>query len=669
MSYIVATDLILGFGGQVILDRATFSVEEQDRVGLIGPNGSGKSTLLKILHGDLTPDEGRLTRAKRLRIGYLPQDITELRGESLLNSVLASVPGRSDLEIRLTEVEAALERAEESDAQIALSQTLADVHEELAHFEDQFSPHQAMRILRGLGFRESDDARPLPEFSGGWKMRAALAGLLFQQPDVLLLDEPTNHLDLPSVRWLNDFLAQYRHAMVLISHDRTFLNGQVNRVLSFEVEGLRSYPGNYDAYLVLREEEVRVLENRARNQEQKRKQMEQYIARFRVSARRSGQAQSRIKALTKMQEIVIPGRRKSLSFRFPSVERCGEVALKAEKIGKAFGDTVLYTDLDLTIMRGDRIGVVGVNGAGKTTLLRLLAGELKPDAGAVDRGHHVSLGYYAQHHADSLTPGNSVLNEVHYATREAGEQFARSVLGLFLFRGDAVEKPVSILSGGEKARVALARLFVQSHNVLLMDEPTNHLDLDSSEALAEALQTFGGTLVFVSHNLAFVNALATKIWDIADGTLTEYAGTLDQYLDHQRRRARPTPAATASAAPPVAETPAAKTPGTKRGKTGREGKARRRREAEARRTVNKRLQPLRRGVAELEGRIAELEERQREREDKLGRQEIYDNPVLFQSLLTEFNTDRENLERLLARWERKHAELEGLEQSPSATDS
>ena len=663
MSYIVASDLKLAFGGQVVLDGATLSIEEQDRIGLVGPNGSGKSTLLKILHGEVTPDEGQLSYAKRLRVGYLPQDITELGGDNLLDSVLASVPGRAEVEARLADVEEGLEHAEDSDTQMALAQTLADVHEELAHFEEQFSPHEAMRILQGLGFAEQEFGRPLSELSGGWKMRAALAGLLFQQPDVLLLDEPTNHLDLPSVRWLNAFLAQYHHAMILISHDRTFLNGQVNRILSFEFEGLRSYPGDYDAYLELRDEEVRVLQSQAKNQEQKRKQMESYVARFRVSARRSSQAQSRLKALSKMEAIKIPRRRKSLTFKFPPVERCGEVALKAEGIGKAFGDNVLYQDLDLNVLRGDRIGMVGVNGAGKTTLLRLLAGELAPDAGVVERGHRAALGYYAQHHTDVLSPRNTVLKEVLYAAREIGEPFARAVLGLFLFSGDAVEKPVGVLSGGEKARVALARLMVQSHNVLLMDEPTNHLDLDSSEALAAALQTFDGTLVFVSHNLSFVNSLATKIWDISGGTLTEYPGNLDAYLERQRRRER------ADAAPTPEPAPARAPQTPPRSKNARRKKKNARRDAEAKDVAQKQLRPLRREVGELEGRIADLEVQQAEREVRLGREEVFENQVLFQSVLHEFEEGRQAMERLLGRWERKHAELDALEQALSASEA
>ena len=659
MSYIIASELRLQFGGQVILDGASFAVHEQDRIGLVGPNGSGKSTLLKILHGQSRPDSGDLTFARRLRVGYLPQDVLELSGGTLLASVLASVPGRAELEARLADVETALEQEDEEEEQIALAQALADVHEELAHFEEQFSQHEAVRILRGLGFTAADDERPVQDLSGGWKMRAALAGLLFQRPDVLLLDEPTNHLDVPTIQWVDEFLRGFRHALVLISHDRTFLNRQINRVLSFEMEGLRNYPGNYDQYVRLREEELRVIEAQAAKQDRVRKNMERYIARFRVSARRSSQAQSRIKALDRMETFALPRRRKSLSFTFPSVERCGEVAIKATGLGKAFGDLVLYRDLAFHVFRGDRIAVIGVNGIGKTTLLRMLASELTPDAGEVEMGHHVNLGYYAQHHTEMLSPRNTALQEVLNAAPQVTEEFARSALGVMMFSGDEALKPVSVLSGGEKARVALAGLLASPRNVLLMDEPTNHLDLDSSEALAEALQRYPGTLVFVSHNQAFVDALATKVWDVSGGTLTEYQGNLAEYLDHIDRRRRDAADVDRAGAPP---SPAEQDRGgtARAGKTGRGATQPPPADARAMRRLGAEIDTL-------EARIEKLEAQQAEYERKLGTQEVYENQVLFQSVLKDFEAVRDDLERLMPRWERKQAELEALQRGAAAS--
>ena len=553
VSLVVLEHVNLSYGPRAILHDASIRIAAGDRIGLIGPNGSGKSTLLRVILGRQAPDSGVVRTSRGCRIGWLPQDVQELGGDTLLGSVLATVPGRTAVEERLSEAEVELAVAADAVEQLALAQEIAELGERLGHFEVYFSERRAIRILLGLGFARTELERPTTELSGGWKMRAALAGLLFQEPDVLLLDEPTNHLDLPSVLWLDGFLRERRAATILICHDRDFLNRHIDRVLTFEPEGLRTYTGDYDAYLALRSTEEEVLDARQRNRERELKEMERFVERFKAKASKARQAQSRAKRARRLQaelsENAPPGARRTLRFRFPEVARCGRDVALIEGLSKSFGALHLYRGLNQRIDAGDRIGIVGRNGAGKTTLLRMLASELRPDAGTIRLGTGVDIGYYAQHHDDLLTPSWTVVEEVRAASGGGSESFVRGVCGAFLFSGDDVDKRIAVLSGGERARVLLARLLVRPGNLLLMDEPTNHLDLDAADALAEALETYGGTLVFVSHNTAFTRRLATRIWDIDGGDLHDYPGTLDEYLDSQQRRSEPGADAPAPPAP------------------------------------------------------------------------------------------------------------------------
>lgn len=523
----------VSFGDREIFTDASLRIGERERIGLIGRNGAGKSTLLRVLVGEQSLDAGTIQMSNQCRVALLTQDVAEIGGATVLDSVLETVPGRADLETRMKEAEYAIERCTDNDEMMALAVQISDIAEELEHFETYYGERYAARILNGLGFSQEGLTQPPQELSGGWKMRAVLAGLLFQRPDVLFLDEPTNHLDVPSVKWLGEFLKDYPASIVLICHDRDFLNANIERVITFEPEGLRQYTGNYEAYLRLREEESTLLEARARNQEKEMKDLERFVERFKAKASKARQAQSRAKKLKKMQDEMDgqrrPGSSRGLSFTFPDVPRSGRDVLMLEGVRKSFGDNHLYRGVDTLVGTGERIAIIGRNGAGKTTLLRLMAKELPLDAGEVRYGANVTLGYYAQHHSDLLSANRSVLDEVWDVDPTRGQASVRSVCGAFLFPGDDVEKTVGILSGGERARVLLARLLIKPGNLLLMDEPTNHLDLESSEALAAALETYGGTLIFVSHNTAFVNRLATKVWDIEDGQVVEYPGNLVAY--------------------------------------------------------------------------------------------------------------------------------------------
>src|SRR5712664_701730 len=534
MSLLHARGLSIRYGPKVLLDEASFTLGQHDRVGLIGPNGSGKSTLMKIVAGSVEPDGGSLQLVRKARAAYLPQELSELPPGSLLEGVLASVPGRAWLESRIAAAEAALAGAQSDEEQVELGGELAELHEQLAHHEEIYGRHRAEEILSGLGFSRPAFSRPASELSGGWKMRAALASLLLQDPELLLLDEPTNHLDVPTLEWFDAFLRRSRKALLLVSHDREFLDRQIDRVLSFEPEGLRSYAGNYERYLELRAEEEDRLVAQAEKQARRRAQMQAFIERFRAKATKARQVQSRIKLLEKEEIVQVREERATVRFRFPEAPRSGREVARLAAGSKGYDGKPVYRELTGQVLRGDRIAVIGLNGAGKTTLLKLLAEEIAPDAGTVTLGHNVVAGYFAQHHTERLDPRRTVLEEVHGLVPTQPQSWVRGVLGAFLFSGDEVDKPIAVLSGGERARVALARLLVVPSNFLLMDEPTNHLDLDSSEALIDALTRYEGTLLFVSHNRSFVNGLATQVWEVRDGKIDAQPGDLD---DWSRRRA------------------------------------------------------------------------------------------------------------------------------------
>ena len=639
MSLLHARGLSLRYGAKVLLDGASFTLGHRDRVGLIGPNGSGKSTLMKIVAGSVEPDSGAVQLVRKARAGYLPQELSELPPGSIVEGVLASVPGRAWLQSRLSATEAALAQAATEEDQIELGGELAELHEELAHHEELYGRHHAEEILCGLGFAESALNSPACALSGGWKMRAALAGLLLQDPELLLLDEPTNHLDVPTLEWFDAFLRRSRKALLLVSHDREFLDRQIDRVLSFEPEGLRGYAGNYERYLELRAAEEERLAAQAEKQTRRRAQMQAFIERFRAKATKARQVQSRIKLLEKEEIVQVREERATVRFRFPEAPRSGREVARLENVSKSYGDKSVYRDLSAQVLRGDRIAVIGLNGAGKTTLLKLLAQETAPDGGTLALGHKVVPGYFAQHHTERLDPTRTVLQEVHGLVPSQPQSWVRGVLGAFLFSGDDVDKRIGVLSGGERARVALARLLVVPSNFLLMDEPTNHLDLDSSEALIDALTRYEGTLLFVSHNRSFVNGLATQVWEVRDGRIDAQPGDLD---DWSRRRA----AAMAEAVPP-----------SSRASGGGQGVQARRERAWQREQREKVLGPIKRAIAELEQRIAQLEQEKKQVEAQLADPALFADPARSTPLVTAYRDASRKLDELYARWEHRSEEL------------
>jgi ATP-binding cassette subfamily F protein 3 len=636
----------LTLGGRALFSDVDLQISDGDRVGLVGPNGSGKTSLLRLVAGELEPDTGSIHRRKNLRVGYLPQDPTRAGGRTVLEIVRSRLAGRDELDADLHAAQRDLAEAERSGADnetlLEAAGRLADLHARMAHFEADYADHVALQILAGLGFAPGDENRDIGELSGGWQMRAMLGSLLFMQPDLLLLDEPTNHLDMPSVAWLGDFLRATRRSLVLISHDRDFLNEQIQRVVSFEPEGVRSYAGNYDAYVERRSVEAEVLANRQKNLAREREKAERFIERFRAQPTKARAVQSRIKALERMEAVETLESHEEVAFRFAPTRRTSKQVLAARGLCKAYGDNVVLDDVHLSATRGERIAILGVNGAGKTTLLKVLGGELARDAGAVDLGHHVELGYYAQHHTEMLEPAFTVYEEVARAAAGESPTRIRTLLGSLLLGADDIDKRVAVLSGGEKARVALAKLLISHHNLLLMDEPTNHLDLSSSERLADALLTYDGTLVFVSHNRSFVRKLATRIWNIQDGKLETYPGTLDEYLGSLVRRfevAGADPAALRTAGKPAM-----------RASHGSSARHRRRRLAEERAVRREQLGPYQKRVDALEQRIAELEEAQRERSAQMEAPGFYDDPERSAEVARAFQQDAARIEQLTLDW-------------------
>jgi ATP-binding cassette, subfamily F, member 3 len=513
------------FGSQVIFDGATLQMNAGDRFALMGPNGAGKSTLFRMLLGDVEPDAGNIILRRDLRFGYLPQESAAFQGRSVLEETVAPIGSPADDSL------------------------------------DERAAAGAKKILMGLGFRTTDFDRPVENLSGGWRMRVAIARLLVEDPDVLLLDEPTNHLDLESLLWFQSYLQKWRGSLLVISHDRAFVNAVVSGIVDLRDQKLYRYPGDYEHFLeVRRQEEEKLLAAYARQQKEI-EEHETFIARFRAQASKAPQVQSRIKMLDKMERIELPPELKKVKIRFPQPARTGLRALWLKNAGKSYGPVTVYQNLDFELERGQKMAFVGHNGAGKSTLLKLLAGVVSPDTGERHVGLNVDVGYYAQHRVDMLDSDRTVLEEAQDTRRVNPDLFVRTVLGTFLFRGDAVYKKVRVLSGGEKSRLALVKLLLDPPNVLLLDEPTTHLDMASVEALIDALKDFEGTICFISHDLFFVNSLADHVVHVDAGKVTVYPGNYEYFERRQAQKSQEAePLALARPAAPRAQAPAAAAP-------------------------------------------------------------------------------------------------------------
>ncbi len=520
------------YGPQVVLDDVTWTVPVGARVGLTGPNGAGKSTLLKIIAGVVEPDAGQISVPKGTRVGYLPQHVLGLGGISVLDHALAAFADLYALEQRKRDLEHQLATVDpQSESYASLLDRYMAACDEWDHLGRYDLESETEAVLRGLGFGDADMDRDVGELSGGWQMRAALAQLLLRRPDVLLLDEPTNYLDLEARTWLEEFLAAYPGTVVLVAHDRYFLDVAVDRIAEVLHGKVTDYPMTYSRYLV--EREMRLEQARAAYQAQQEEiaRIESFISRFRYQASKAALVQSRIKQLEKMERLKPPdGHERVLRIRLPEAPRGGRVTLELRGVGKRFGAHEVYGHVDVTIERGARVALVGPNGAGKTTLLKLLAGVLSPDAGERIVGHNVRIGYFAQDHAESLRTDRTVLAEMMAVATAETAPHVRGLLGAFLFSGDAVEKRVGVLSGGERSRLALAKLLLEPVNCLLLDEPTNHLDLTAKEVLLEALRDYGGTIVLVAHDRYILDELPTQIIEVGHGQALRWLGNYEDYL-------------------------------------------------------------------------------------------------------------------------------------------
>jgi ATP-binding cassette subfamily F protein 3 len=641
------------FGARVLFRGVDLHVAPGDRIGLIGRNGAGKTTLLRLAAGEEDPDEGRVLAARGVRVGMLRQEIDPETRRTVREEASLATEHIADLEREI----AALERE-----MTELGTRGAEVPEELAQRYDreraafEFAggferAARVERVLAGLGFAAGELDRPLASFSGGWRMRVELAKLLLGAPDVLLLDEPTNHLDLPSIQWFEETLADYRGGAIVISHDRAFLRRHANRMAELERGAIVLFEGGFDAYQQAREERLAQLQARHRAEQREIAEVERFVERFRYKASKARQVQSRIKALARRERVELPEpRARAMRMRIPEPRRSGDRVLALSGVHKRYGDVVVYAGVDLALRRGERVSLVGPNGAGKSTLLRIAAGALPMDAGERVLGHNVDLAFYAQHQLESLDPRRSVLEELGSIAALEDVPRLRGHLGAFLFSGDDVEKKVSVLSGGEKARLALAKLLLRPRNFLVLDEPTNHLDVESCEVLEDALSGYTGTMLFISHDRDFIDALATRVVEVRAGDLRSYPGNYSEYHRACERGAPPLAASADAATAAAAPAP----PDAKRDRIA----AREREKERARR-----LERARKRLAAVEEDILADEERIEELTAELAEPDVYSDGDFVRATLAQRDEVRAAIDARYAEWEAIAAEIESLERA------
>ena len=636
---IAINNLSYYIGDRPLYDNANLHIKPNDRIGLIGLNGKGKSTLLRLIIGDYQVTSGEITKSKECTIGFLNQDLLSYQSdESILSIAMEAFEEANVLQHRIDKLLHQMEVNYEDH----LVEKLSKAQEQFEALGGYSMQSEAEAILEGIGFRTEDLKRPLREFSGGWRMRVMLAKLLLQKPSLLMLDEPTNHLDLPSIEWVENYLRTYEGAIIVVSHDRYFLNNVVTSIVEVSSYKLTQYKGNYSFYLEEKEQREEIQKNAYENQQAQIRQTERFIERFRAKSTKAKQVQSRVKALEKIDLIEdVVDENITMNFQFGFKQKSGRFIVELENISKAYGDLQILKNTSAQVERGDKIALIGANGKGKSTLLRIIAGTEKIQ-GQRKTGHNVLTAFYAQHQLEALNINNEILEELQQAGSNKTERDLRGILGCFLFQNDEVFKKIKVLSGGEKSRVALAKTLLSEANFLMMDEPTNHLDFLSVNILIQALQQYEGTFVIVSHDRHFISQIANKIWYIEDGEIKVYPGTYAEYEYFQAKRA-----AEMQNKPQVVEAKQDKPKETpKRVRNNQEEQT---------------LKKLKQALGEVEGTIEKLETTIQEIEAEMAKPEIFQDHEQLTELTKKHNDLKTQLEEAQENWETTYLEMEQLE--------
>lgn len=627
-------------GGRALYENASLHIKPKDKIGLVGLNGTGKSTLLKIISGDYQPSKGEIQKAKDCTIGFLNQDLLSyLSDDSILEVALEAFKETLALQ---DEIDATLKQME-TDYSEEIMHKLANLQERFEANEGYTIKSKAEEVLEGIGFSTEDLSRPLKTFSGGWRMRVMLAKLLLEKPSLLMLDEPTNHLDLPSIQWVENYLKNYEGAVIVVSHDQTFLDNCIEITVEVAQETLTSYPGNYSFYKKEKKERMEIQQNAYENQQQMIKQTERFIERFRAKASKSNQVQSRVKALERMEKVnEVVDDNVAVNFKFKFSRASGRNVVAMEGVSKSYGELVILKNTTARIERGDKIALIGANGKGKSTLLRLIDGSEPVSSGEREVGYNVIKSFFAQHQLEALDLDNEILQELVQAGSDKTEMELRAVLGCFLFSGDDVFKKIKVLSGGEKSRVALAKTLISDANFLLLDEPTNHLDMQSVNILIQALQQYEGSFITVSHDRHFINGVANKIWYIENHEIKEYPGTYSEYVSWKSQQ---------DSGPSVDKSPRKEKPVPKQVISNNDGSVNR----------QKNLKTKERELEELETKIFSLESEKEQMESQLADPQVYQDAPETEKLNQTYATLQKKIQRLNKEWEKTAEEIEQLQ--------